>query len=96
MPLEAELGESGTLRIRAASPRVEVWSVEFSFKTEISRIECGKEKRIVAHLSDKIKLKKALKLGENIEIELGLPRDRLVEVIVHYAEAGRYYKLKVL
>lgn len=92
--IEYEVTEDGILKLKNNSDTiVKVWSIDFKFKSESLRLEKGKEKRGTMHVTDTITVKKELPSKEVLSVNLGIPRERIVEVTVYYSYKGRYYSL---
>ena len=94
--IEVEISDRGVVRVRPIRTlQVKVWSVELVFKSETTRIEEGREKRVEISVRDSIKINKTVRSGEEISVNLGLPISRLQEVVVYYSVEGRFYKKAV-
>ncbi len=92
--IEYEVTEDGILKLKNNSDStVKVWSIDFKFKSESLRLEKGKEKRGTIHVTDTITLKKELPSKDVLSVNLGIPRERIVEVTIYYSYKGRYYSL---
>lgn len=94
--IEVEISSRGVIKVKStcALP-LRVWSVEFIFKSETSRIEEGREKRIEVNVRDSVKLNRVINSGEEVSVDLGVPIDRLQEVTVYYSVEGRFFKKSI-